>query len=78
MLNVVNKKITDKDYGRLFAIIHYRDKQFKVTVGDIIAVEGVEHYQPGDVIRLEKVYCRPKFKKIIAIILIILKFSLKL
>lgn len=51
----VNNLIKNNDSGRLFAIVQLLGKQFKVTQGDVIMLEG--HWQPtnGDQIRLEKV-----------------------
>lgn len=50
--NVVNKQ----DEGRLFAIVHLCGKQYKITAGDIIVIEGYWAPTIGDQIRLEKVF----------------------
>lgn len=44
-----------KDAGRLFAVVHLAGKQFKVTPGDILIIEGYWPPQNGDKIRLDKV-----------------------
>ncbi|XP_059622854.1 large ribosomal subunit protein bL21m [Phlebotomus argentipes] len=51
----VNQQLLAKEEGRLFAVVHLCGKQFKVTSGDIIVVEGGWPPQPGDKIRLDKV-----------------------
>lgn len=55
VISQVNKVIAEKTEGRLFAVIHLCGKQFKVTAGDIILVEGYWPPTIGDQIRLEKV-----------------------
>ncbi|KAG5675201.1 hypothetical protein PVAND_005125 [Polypedilum vanderplanki] len=51
----INEMIKNDEAGRLFAVVHICGKQFKVTAGDIILIEG--HWEPsnGDELRLEKV-----------------------
>ncbi|XP_011180571.1 39S ribosomal protein L21, mitochondrial [Zeugodacus cucurbitae] len=51
----VDKQIAERQEGRLFAIVHLCGKQFKITAGDIILVEGYWPPTIGDEIRLEKV-----------------------
>lgn len=51
----VNKQLDERKEGRLFAIVHLCGKQFKITAGDIILVEGYWPPTIGDEIRLEKV-----------------------
>ncbi|XP_037825919.1 39S ribosomal protein L21, mitochondrial-like [Lucilia sericata] len=51
----VNQQLAKKEEGRLFAVVHLCGKQFKVTAGDIILVEGYWPPTIGDEIRLEKV-----------------------
>lgn len=51
----VNKQIQQQNEGRLFAVVHLCGKQFKVTAGDIILVEGYWPPSTGDKIRLDKV-----------------------
>lgn len=55
----VNKQIAQATEGRLFAVVHLCGKQFKVTAGDIILVEGYWPPTTGDKIRLDKV--RPHY-----------------
>lgn len=51
----VNNLLSSQNTDRLFAIIHLCGKQFKITSGDIILVEGYWPPTIGDRIRLEKV-----------------------
>jgi large subunit ribosomal protein L21 len=51
----INEAVKNDETGRLFAIIHLCGKQFKVTPGDIILVEGYWEPSNGDQLRLEKV-----------------------
>lgn len=51
----VNSKLDAQSEGRLFAVVHLCGKQFKVTTGDIIVVEGYWPPTTGDQIRLDKV-----------------------
>ncbi|XP_055703676.1 39S ribosomal protein L21, mitochondrial [Phlebotomus papatasi] len=51
----VNQQLAAKEEGRLFAVVHLCGKQFKVTSGDIIVVEGGWPPDAGDKIRLDKV-----------------------
>lgn len=51
----VNKKLAENTAGRLFAIVHLCGKQFKVTDGDIIIIEGYWAPTIGDRLKLEKV-----------------------
>ncbi|KAL5293446.1 MRPL21 family protein [Megaselia abdita] len=55
IISKVNNVISEKEEGRLFAVIHLCGKQFKVTSGDIILVEGYWPPTIGDEVRLEKV-----------------------
>uniref|UniRef100_W8C026 Large ribosomal subunit protein bL21m n=1 Tax=Ceratitis capitata TaxID=7213 RepID=W8C026_CERCA len=55
VFNKVNTQLAERKEGRLFAIVHLCGKQFKVTAGDIILVEGYWPPTIGDEIRLEKV-----------------------
>lgn len=54
-VNAINTKISKDEVGRLFAVIHLCGKQFKVTTGDIILVEGYWEPKNGDQIKLNKV-----------------------
>lgn len=51
----VNQQLAKNEEGRMFAVVHLCGKQFKVTAGDIIIVEGYWPPTIGDEIRLEKV-----------------------
>lgn len=51
----VNQQLAKNEEGRMFAVVHLCGKQFKVTTGDIIIVEGYWPPTIGDEIRLEKV-----------------------
>ncbi|KAL7734519.1 hypothetical protein ACLKA6_010836 [Drosophila palustris] len=51
----VNQQVAKSEQGRLFAVVHLSGKQFKVTPGDIILVEGYWPPTIGDEISLDKV-----------------------
>ncbi|KAM5138024.1 large ribosomal subunit protein bL21m [Mantella aurantiaca] len=51
----VNNLIATGNFGRLFAIIHFASKQWKVTNEDLVLINGSFEAQCGDRIRLEKV-----------------------
>uniref|UniRef100_A0A8C3RTU5 Large ribosomal subunit protein bL21m n=1 Tax=Chelydra serpentina TaxID=8475 RepID=A0A8C3RTU5_CHESE len=51
----VNEMIATGQYGRLFAVVHFASKQWKVTSEDLILMENVLPAECGDRIRLEKV-----------------------
>lgn len=51
----VNKKLAENAEGRLFAVIQLCGKQFKVTTGDILVLEGYWAPSIGDKLRLDKV-----------------------
>lgn len=55
IFNNVNQQLAKNEEGRLFAVVHLCGKQFKITTGDIILVEGYWPPTIGDEIRLEKV-----------------------
>jgi large subunit ribosomal protein L21 len=54
-INNVNKLVKEQAEGRLFAVIHLCGKQYKVTAGDILVIEGYWPPTIGDKLRLEKV-----------------------
>lgn len=54
-LKHVNSQLQKDEAGRLFAVVHLAGKQFKITAGDIILVEGFWQPDIGDKIRLDKV-----------------------
>ncbi|XP_034626343.1 39S ribosomal protein L21, mitochondrial isoform X2 [Trachemys scripta elegans] len=47
--------IATGQYGRLFAVVHFASKQWKVTSEDLILMENMLPAECGDRIRLEKV-----------------------
>lgn len=51
----VNDLVAAKHQGRLFAVVHLAGKQFKITAGDVIVVEGYWPPNVGDKISLDKV-----------------------
>lgn len=55
IINNVNKLVKEQAEGRLFAVVHLCGKQYKVTAGDIVVIEGYWAPTIGDKIRLEKV-----------------------
>lgn len=55
VINRVNKLVSDQSEGRLFAVVHLCGKQFKVTAGDLVVIEGYWAPTVGDQIRLQKV-----------------------
>lgn len=55
IIEKINKVVKDQDDGRLFAVVHVMGKQYKVTAGDIIILEGYWPPTIGDKLRLEKV-----------------------
>lgn len=55
VIEQVNERIENQTEGRLFAVVQLCGKQFKVTSGDIIIIEGYWPPTTGDQIRLDKV-----------------------
>ncbi|XP_061420516.1 large ribosomal subunit protein bL21m [Lethenteron reissneri] len=55
VVQTVNDQIAGGDYGRLFAVVHFSGKQFKVTAEDLILIEHEFQAECGDRIRMEKV-----------------------
>ncbi|KAM7109007.1 LOW QUALITY PROTEIN: large ribosomal subunit protein bL21m [Ciconia maguari] len=51
----VNKMIATGQYGRLFAVVHFASKQWKITSEDLIMMDNVLEAECGDRIRMEKV-----------------------
>ncbi|XP_051477176.1 39S ribosomal protein L21, mitochondrial [Apus apus] len=51
----VNGLIAAGHYGRLFAVVHFASKQWKITSEDLIMMDNVLEAECGDRIRLEKV-----------------------
>ncbi|KAL8170113.1 UNVERIFIED_CONTAM: 39S ribosomal protein L21, mitochondrial, partial [Gekko kuhli] len=55
LVEKVNEQIADRQYGRLFAVVHFASRQWKVTSEDLILIEGHIPAECGDRIRMEKV-----------------------
>uniref|UniRef100_A0A8C8JX14 Large ribosomal subunit protein bL21m n=1 Tax=Oncorhynchus tshawytscha TaxID=74940 RepID=A0A8C8JX14_ONCTS len=55
VLEHVNTLLAKEDYGRLFAVVHFASRQWKVTNEDLILIENHIDAECGDRIRLEKV-----------------------
>ncbi|XP_063145319.1 large ribosomal subunit protein bL21m [Candoia aspera] len=51
----VNELIATGHYGRLFAVVHFASRQWKVTSEDLILIENHIPAECGDRIRMEKV-----------------------
>ncbi|XP_072516521.1 large ribosomal subunit protein bL21m [Salminus brasiliensis] len=51
----VNTLIKNGEYGRLFAVVHFASRQWKVTNEDLILIENHIEAECGDQIVLEKV-----------------------
>ncbi|KAH0621032.1 hypothetical protein JD844_022035 [Phrynosoma platyrhinos] len=51
----VNELIATGQYGRLFAVVHFASRQWKVTSEDLILIENHIPAECGDRIRIEKV-----------------------
>ncbi|XP_035748952.1 39S ribosomal protein L21, mitochondrial isoform X3 [Egretta garzetta] len=47
--------IATGQYGRLFAVVHFASKQWKITSEDLIMMDNVMEAECGDRIRMEKV-----------------------
>lgn len=55
VLKKIDGLVSKENEGRLFAVVHLLGKQFKVTDGDIILLEGYWPPTIGDKIRIDKV-----------------------
>ncbi|XP_061687144.1 39S ribosomal protein L21, mitochondrial [Syngnathoides biaculeatus] len=55
LTSAVNRRIEQADFGRLFAVVHFAGRQWKVTDEDLILVENHVEAACGDRLRLEKV-----------------------
>ncbi|XP_029950633.1 large ribosomal subunit protein bL21m [Salarias fasciatus] len=55
VVSSVRRSIERRDYGRLFAVVHFAGRQWKVTDQDLILVENHIEAECGDRIRMEKV-----------------------
>lgn len=63
VIRTVNDQVRQQAEGRLFAVVHLCGKQYKVTAGDIVVIEGYWPPTSGDNIRLEKVTMKIDEKK---------------
>lgn len=55
VVSTVNQKINQQDFGRLFAVVHFAGRQWKVTNEDLILIENHIEAECGERIRMEKV-----------------------
>lgn len=55
IINNVNQLVKEQAEGRLFAVVQVMGKQYKVTAGDLIVLEGYWAPTTGDKLRMEKV-----------------------
>ncbi|XP_019720080.1 large ribosomal subunit protein bL21m [Hippocampus comes] len=55
LTSAVNRLIEQDDFGRLFAVVHFAGRQWKVTDEDLILLENHVEAACGDRLRLEKV-----------------------
>ncbi|XP_061626258.1 39S ribosomal protein L21, mitochondrial [Phyllopteryx taeniolatus] len=55
LTSAVNRRIEEADFGRLFAVVHFASRQWKVTDEDLILVENHVEAVCGERLRLEKV-----------------------
>ncbi|KAK5865417.1 hypothetical protein PBY51_019691 [Eleginops maclovinus] len=55
VVSTVNRSIEQQDFGRLFAVVHFASRQWKVTGEDLILIENHLEAGCGERIRLEKV-----------------------
>nr|XP_046231262.1 39S ribosomal protein L21, mitochondrial [Scatophagus argus] len=55
VVSTVNQKINQQDFGRLFAVVHFAGRQWKVTNEDLILTENHIEAECGERIRMEKV-----------------------
>ncbi|XP_047433810.1 39S ribosomal protein L21, mitochondrial [Mugil cephalus] len=55
VVSTVNQRILQRDFGRLFAVVQFAGRQWKVTGEDLILIENHVEAECGDRIRMEKV-----------------------
>lgn len=55
VVSTVNHRIHRQDFGRLFAVVHFAGRQWKVTNEDLILIENHVEAECGERIRMEKV-----------------------
>ncbi|CAK6975661.1 S ribosomal protein L21%2C mitochondrial [Scomber scombrus] len=54
-VSTVNQIIHQQDFGRIFAVVHFSGRQWKVTTEDLILIENHIEADCGERIRMEKV-----------------------
>ncbi|KAF7643662.1 hypothetical protein LDENG_00235650 [Lucifuga dentata] len=54
-VSAVNRRIAQQDFGRLFAVVHFAGRQWKITAEDLILIENHIEAECGELIRMEKV-----------------------
>uniref|UniRef100_UPI00358E004D large ribosomal subunit protein bL21m-like isoform X2 n=1 Tax=Myxine glutinosa TaxID=7769 RepID=UPI00358E004D len=55
VIQQANTMISERDYGRLFAVVQFAARQWKVTAEDLILIEAPLQAECGDRICMEKV-----------------------
>uniref|UniRef100_A0A3Q1HBW5 Large ribosomal subunit protein bL21m n=1 Tax=Acanthochromis polyacanthus TaxID=80966 RepID=A0A3Q1HBW5_9TELE len=55
VVSAVNQRISRQDFGRLFAVVQFAGRQWKVTDEDLILIENHIEAECGERIRMEKV-----------------------
>ncbi|XP_044735969.1 39S ribosomal protein L21, mitochondrial [Chrysoperla carnea] len=55
IISKIKEQVAKKEHGRLFAVVHVAGKQFKITSGDIIIIEGYWPPTVGDQLTLDKI-----------------------
>ncbi|XP_069386936.1 large ribosomal subunit protein bL21m [Paralichthys olivaceus] len=55
VVSAVNQRIQRQDFGRLFAVVHFAGRQWKVTAEDLVLIESHVEAECGERIRMEKV-----------------------
>ncbi|KAF3688071.1 39S ribosomal protein L21, mitochondrial [Channa argus] len=55
VVSTVNQRIQRQDFGRLFAVVHFAGRQWKVTDEDLILIENHIEADCGERLRMEKV-----------------------
>nr|XP_020443868.1 39S ribosomal protein L21, mitochondrial [Monopterus albus] len=55
VVSTVNQRIHRQEFGRLFAVVHFAGRQWKVTDEDLILIENHIEAECGERIRIEKV-----------------------
>ncbi|KAM8878706.1 large ribosomal subunit protein bL21m [Spinachia spinachia] len=55
VVRAVNLRVDRQDFGRLFAVVHFAGRQWKVTGEDLVLIENRVEAGCGERIRLEKV-----------------------